>query len=491
MINIQRNFFIETILFEIKIFNKRNNKVLPYKDYIETSIKDELILIFFDIDRVENLKELHDNLKLFRNKKNKIIFVPTSKNATKLSIFIHKIEKNKLKNLILINLNKLNIEKITDPKREKIYKSYLSLETQLVLSKIIENIINLLLNKDIRLLSLDLDNTCWCGVVGEDGINKIYLDNYQKKSLSFINQLIKKTGLLISIHSKNEKKLAIKAMKKKLSKYSSLANKSFKYISWDSKLKSIKNISKLVNFSKKNIIYLDDNISEIKQVNKFLIKENCLWIKNSYIFYLYSKSIFFSNFAKVKNIKRFNDIKSNIKRSEITGSEGALNYVKTSNVKLTFSLKKIDLNRFVEMSNKTNQFNSNYLRLKNDNIRSLKKNIRFKIITFSVSDKYSDSGIIAAILLERNKKYDQVIEFLISCRALGRGLEYVFINQIIKKFSIKDLRISYIKTESNEPFIRFVEKIKIKKDKKNFFININSINKIANKYEEYIKIKIN
>ena len=53
MINIQRNFFIETILFEIKIFNKRNNKVLPYKDYIETSIKDELILIFFDIDRVE------------------------------------------------------------------------------------------------------------------------------------------------------------------------------------------------------------------------------------------------------------------------------------------------------------------------------------------------------------------------------------------------------------------------------------------------------
>ena len=339
------------------------------------------------------------------------------------------------------------------------------------------------------MISLDLDNTCWSGVIGEDGVNKIFLDNYQKKSLFYINRLVSKTGMLISFHSKNDSKLGIKGIKKKLFKYPFIINKSFKYINWDPKLKSIKSISKLVNFSKKNIVYIDDNISEIKQLNNFLIKENCLWINNSYLFYLYSRSLFISNINKEKNLKRFDDIKSNTQRTEITETKGILNYIKSSKVKIDFALEKINFKRFVEMSNKTNQFNSNYQRIKMNKLKSLYKNQRFKIITFSVSDKYSDSGIIASLIVEKLKETYIIIEFLISCRALGRGLEYIFINQIIKKFSIKDLRIHYIKTERNEPFIKFANEIKSSKDKKNYFINLNKIYKIASKYERYIKFK--
>ena len=121
--------------------------------------------------------------------------------------------------------------------------------------------------------------------------------------------------------------------------------------------------------------------------------------------------------------------------------------------------------------------------------RTRKLQSKVKIITFSVSDKYSDSGIIASLIVEKLKETYSIIEFLISCRALGRGLEYIFINQIIKKFSIKDLRINYIKTERNEPFIKFANEIKSSKDKKNYFINLNKIYKIASKYERYIKFK--
>ena len=117
------------------------------------------------------------------------------------------------------------------------------------------------------------------------------------------------------------------------------------------------------------------------------------------------------------------------------------------------------------------------------------KNQRFKIITFSVSDKYSDSGIIASLIVEKLKETHSIIEFLISCRALGRGLEYIFINQIIKKFSIKNLSIHYIKTERNQPFIKFANEIKSGKDKKSYFVNFNKIYKIASKYEKYIKFK--
>ena len=489
MINIQRNYFVETILLEANIIDKKKLLNLPYRDHIKTSVKDEFIIIFFDLDRLKSFATIIKDLVFFKKKKNKIIFIPTSKNLKKLKVFVKKIEKKSLSNLIIIDLNELKIKKIIDNKREKIYKSYLSFDAQNALSKILRNIINLLLNNDVRLISLDLDNTCWNGVIGEDGVNKIFLDNYQKKSLFYINRLVSKTGMLISFHSKNENKLGIKGIKKKLSKYQFIIKKSFKYINWDSKLKSIKSITKLVNFSKKNIVYIDDNISEIKQLNNFLIKENCLWIKNSYLFYLYSRSLFISNINKEKNLKRFDDIKSNTQRTEITETKGILNYIRSSKVKIDFALKKINFKRFVEMSNKTNQFNSNYQRVKMNELKSLYKNHRFKIITFSVSDKYSDSGIIASLIVEKSKETHNIIEFLISCRALGRGLEFVFLNQVIKKLLIKDLRIHYIKTERNEPFIKFANKIKSNKNKKSYFVNLNKIYKIASKYERYIKFK--
>ena len=491
MINIQRNFFIETILLETNLFKRSLLTDLPYKDYINISNKDDLNLIFIDLDRFDNLKKIYKDIETLKRKKKKTIFIPVSKKIKKINKFINHIEKGEFSNFITINLNELKISKLIDTSREKIYKSYLSLEAQITLSKVIKNIIKLLLNNDVRLLSLDLDNTCWTGVIGEDGINKIYLDRYQKKSLSYINRLILKTGLIVSFHSKNENKIGNRGIKNKLSKYQSLVNKSFKYISWNSKLNSIKKITNLVNFSKKNIIYFDDNISEIKQLNKFLVKENCLWVKSSYIFFLYSKSLFVSNINKENNTTRFKDIKSNIQRIETADTSGILNYIKTSNVKVNCSIKKIDQKRFIEMSNKINQFNANYLRLNSENLKKYKKDKNFNLITFSVSDKYSDSGIIAAMILEKKNSFFQIKEFLISCRALGRNLEYIFISQIIKNFSIKDLRICYLKTDRNIPFIKFAEKIKLEKNTKNYLININLINKFVSKYEKFIKIKIN
>ena len=67
---------------------------------------------------------------------NKIIFIPSSRNKKKLETFIQQVEKKKIFNLTIINLYKLNIEKIVDVKREKIYKSYLSFEIQIKLGRL-------------------------------------------------------------------------------------------------------------------------------------------------------------------------------------------------------------------------------------------------------------------------------------------------------------------------------------------------------------------
>ena len=96
MINIQRNFFIENILFEANLLTKNKNNDIPYNDYLKTSIKNDLIIIFLDIDRIENKNIIIKDLVKFKNKKNNIIFIPISKNLKKLNEFINNIEKKKI-----------------------------------------------------------------------------------------------------------------------------------------------------------------------------------------------------------------------------------------------------------------------------------------------------------------------------------------------------------------------------------------------------------
>lgn len=468
-----------------------NFSKLPYKDYLTDIKTDNLSLIFLDLDRIKNINILRkDFLKIKRNK-NYIVFVPISKDQNKHSNFIKSFEKKNINYLILIDIFKLGINQIIDTKREDIFKTYLSVEAQITLARTIDNVITLLKNKDIRLASLDLDNTCWSGIIGEDGLKKIFLDFYQKKSLFLINKLISKTGLVVSIHSKNTEKIGMKGMNKKLFKYPNILKKTFKYINWDPKIKSIKKITEIVNFSKNNIIYMDDNISEIKQINKFLLKKNCFWIKNSYLLYLYTYSFFISNVNKEKNVKRYKDIKSNIARSKVAEEKGVIDYIKNSKISVEFTIKNLNLKRCTELSNKTNQFNSNFQRLSYEKFKKLVKANDTKVISFSVSDKYSDSGIISNVILKKNNLSYEITEFTMSCRALGRGLEYFFLDQIIKKFSIEELVINYIKTDRNEPFIKLAEKISYKKNKNNYWINIKKVSKYVNSYEKFIKTKFN
>ena len=68
------------------------------------------------------------------------------------------------------------------------------------------------------------------------------------------------------------------------------------------------------------------------------------------------------------------------------------------------------------MSNKTNQFNSNYMRYNLKSLKIIKKNNNIKLITFTVSDKYSDSGVICSLVLEKRNNFHIINEFLISCR---------------------------------------------------------------------------
>ena len=294
MINIHRNFFVDNILKDLKIISNNQINKLPYKDNIALFNNNYESLYFVDIDRIKDLKILKKDIKSINSKKKFSLFLLISKKKSKLKKFENELTEININNISIINIYKIGIKNPVDEKREKILHTYLSIETQLAITAIFKKIIWLINNKDIRLVLLDLDDTCWTGVIGEDGINKIYLDKYQNDALKLIDNLISKTGLLISFHSKNYEKIAKKGIIKKLYNYKNLIKKSFKYINWDPKIKSIKTITNIVNFSKNNIVFFDDSISEIKQVNNFLKKKKLFLDKKFlFIFFIHKSLIYF------------------------------------------------------------------------------------------------------------------------------------------------------------------------------------------------------
>ena len=213
MINLHRNFYVENILSELNYINSKYYKNLPYSENLNFLNNDKLALLFIDIDRYKNpnnfIKDLN-NIKYYQSLN---VLILSSKNKLFLDKIEKKINQLNINNLILINIYKIGIINPIDITREKILKTYLKIETQIELINMINKITTLFFNKDIRLISLDLDNTSWNGIVGEDGINKINLDANQKRSLFILNSLINK-GILLSIHSKNNKKIALDAIKK-------------------------------------------------------------------------------------------------------------------------------------------------------------------------------------------------------------------------------------------------------------------------------------
>ena len=209
MINIQRNFYIDNIAKELPKISTSKIKKLPYSEnIIYFDNKNKINIYFLDIDKFKSFDIFKKSI--ININPNQITFlIPISKNKKK----VEKIEKTlfSLNNFIIINIYKLGVNKTIDFKREKIFSSYLTVDAQIEIADLLSRYLNMVIINDIRLLAIDLDNTLWSGILGEDGIKNIKLDLYQKKSLEILNELSKK-GFLISLHSKNNEKQAMKAI---------------------------------------------------------------------------------------------------------------------------------------------------------------------------------------------------------------------------------------------------------------------------------------
>jgi FkbH-like protein len=275
----------------------------------------------------------------------------------------------------------------------------------------------------IRALVVDMDNTLYQGVIGEDELSEIQITPNHLQVQKVITRL-SDSGVLVFIATKNNSSEVDLAFDANLlpnlprSKITSI------YGGWGSKSDSLSEILKLLNFSQANVLFIDDNGRELAEIaTAFPDVLTVCALNTEHLLLALEESVSFETDKTGSSDTRVKDIQAKIVRSEFNqlGASDAqlLTDLKTK-IHSTNVIEIEGLNRANELFSKTNQFNFS---LKRSRVTLDQLGLQFGVINSTLKDDISDSGIISSLCWTLESGTARILEFVISCRALGRGTE--------------------------------------------------------------------
>lgn len=320
-----------------------------------------------------------------------------------------------------------------------------------------------------KCIVLDLDNTLWGGVVGEDGFNGIQLGpdppgnayvEFQKVLLS-----LHQRGIILAINSKNNYDDAIRVIREH--PYMILKEEHFASlkINWEDKINNLKEIAKELNIGLDSIVFLDDDPINIEYVKQGLPEVHSMNLPQDPS--LYAEMIKNVNEFNVLNITDEDEQRGKMyaeqrKRLEFEHSLPDLNsFLSKLGLKVTIkNANEFTIPRISQLTLKTNQFNLTTKRYQEDDIKKFVTNQQYLVGCAQVEDKFGDNGITGVFIVRKDSPQEWFIDtFLLSCRVMGREVEKGILNHIINKAKengVKKIKAQFIPTQKNKPIKDFL-----------------------------------
>lgn len=320
-----------------------------------------------------------------------------------------------------------------------------------------------------KCIVLDLDNTLWGGIVGEDGLGGIKLGpvapgnaymEFQKHILALFRR-----GVILAVNSSNNEGDVIKVMREH--PYMVLKEHHFASIkiNWENKVKNLTEIAKDINIGLNSIIYLDDDKRNRQVVREALPEVCCPDLPEDAS--LYAKFLRSINDLDVLQITHEDRKRGKLYAAERKRKESKSDFKNLSkyleHLNIIAEVKRADkfsIPRLSQLTLRTNQFNFSTKRYNEKEMQRMISDKKYDIYYTKVKDKYGDYGITGAVIIEKNKKTWFVDTFLMSCRILGKNIEDAALSVIIKKAvkaKVNRVSIDYRRTEKNQPVTRFLE----------------------------------
>lgn len=322
-----------------------------------------------------------------------------------------------------------------------------------------------------KCLVLDLDNTLWGGILGEDGINGIKIGgDYPGKSFLFFQEALgelTKYGIILSICSKNNEQDVFEAWEKNPFIYLKQNFISAYRINWQNKADNIIELAEELNIGLDSIVFIDDNPSE-----RELVKQRLPMVEvPDFPLHPYELPLFFKQivdeYFRVYHItdedkQKTNQYKQNaIRRQASKGFSDIKDFIASLDIQINIeAVNEFNISRISQMTQKTNQFNLTTKRYSETDIKGFVDS-DWNIYCISVKDKFGDNGITGAIFFKGTGDILQIDSFLLSCRILGKGIENAFLKYMLNYFKsngYKKVISDYYPTQKNSQVIDFYEK---------------------------------
>lgn len=314
-----------------------------------------------------------------------------------------------------------------------------------------------------KCLILDLDNTVWGGVVGDNGWENIQVGHGLGigKAFSEFQQWVKKLknrGIIICVCSKNDEDKAKEPFEKNPEMVLKLDDISVFVANWENKADNIRTIQSILNIGFDSMVFLDDNPFE-----RNMVRENVPGVTvpelpedpSEYLEFLYSQNLFET--ASYSSADKDRTKQYQVEAQRVSSAKKFTNEAdflrSLEMVSEVSGFTSFNTPRVAQLSQRSNQFNLRTIRYTEDQITAIEKDSKQKGFAFTLEDKFGDNGLIAVVILQEKDSETLFIDtWFMSCRVLKRGMENFTLNTIVefaKANGYKKIIGEYLPTAKN------------------------------------------
>ena len=353
------------------------------------------------------------------------------------------------------------LRKWSDPSFWNMYKYAMCVDAIPEFSFNLSNIIKSVFGKNKKALALDLDNTLWGGVVGDDGVNGIQIGQETGVSQSYYEfqsyvKSLKSLGVVLTVCSKNDHENAIAGLEHP---EGALRPDDFIIIkaNWENKDRNILETAAELNIMPDSIVFADDNPAE-REIVRAQIPGVAVPMMDSvenYIVNLDRGGYFEVTNFSADDLKRNEMYKANAQRAAQQASFADYNeYLLSLDMTAVIDdFIPVYLQRITQLSNKSNQFNVTTKRYTSAEMEAVSESPEYIRLYGKLVDKFGDNGIVSVVIGHKNDKVLDMELWLMSCRVLKRDMELAMLDRLVERCreqGIELIRGYYYPTAKNK-----------------------------------------
>ena len=329
-------------------------------------------------------------------------------------------------------------------------------------AKAVTDVLKALAGRIKKCVVLDLDNTLWGGIIGDDGVDNIEIGELGRGHVftDFQRWLkeLKECGIILCVCSKNDESTAKEPFEQHGEMVLRLSDIALFVANWDDKAANIRLIQKTLNIGMDSMVFIDDNPFERNLVRQMIPEIEVPELPEDpalYLGFLQEQNYFETASFTGTGSDRTKLYQAEFERTKLKVSfetiEGYLESLGMIGAAKPFEESKYS--RIAQLTQRSNQFNLRTVRYTEADIQSMAHDPDYVTLYYTLKDRFGDHGLVGVVIMKKKNGDELFIDtWLMSCRVLKRGMEEYIVNCLIRearKLGYKRVYGEYIQTAKN------------------------------------------